>query len=299
MLLRVFLLALLLFGAANRLSAPAPPPDGIRVVPGVAVRRLSGGVGGVRTIDIDLAAQVRVEVAAEEIAVRRGLITGRARTLPDWLRATGAVAGINGGFFGETVAPDHKEIVGLLKREGRVRVAAPRYRARGSGKLYARAALGFTQSGRPRIAWVSSGSGSPQALFTHPEPDDLGRADPWEVRQALACGPQLIREGRTRVTDRGERLVSPGQLPRTFLGFGGRRGAERLVLCAATGMEFAECERFLAGYFRRYCGVPCAEAMCLDGGASTQAAWRENGRITADPDPGTTVPTALLIHVKR
>ena len=41
---------------------------------------------------------------------------------------TGAVAGVNGGFFGESVGEEYKEIVGLLKRAGRVRAARARLR---------------------------------------------------------------------------------------------------------------------------------------------------------------------------
>jgi hypothetical protein len=33
----------------------------------------------------------------------------------------------------------------------------------------------------------------------------------------------------------------------------------------------------------------------MDGGSSTQASWRENGTIRSDPDPHTSVPTALLV----
>jgi hypothetical protein len=269
------------------------------VAPGVTVRQHSHRLSGIRVIDADLSAPgIRVEVAADEIAVRQGRITGRARTLPEWLQHTGASAGINGGFFGETVGEHYKEIVGLLKRDERVRSAAPVYRARPSGRTYARSAFGVSARGRPSIAWVTSAPGRPQLLRSHAEPEFTGGGAPWEVEDAVACGPRLIRSGRVEVSYRGERLASPGALPRTFIGYGGPPGKQRAVLCAAEAMEFADCAAFLMDYFRGEHGVPCSEAMALDGGASTQAAWRERGRIAGTPGLGVTVPTAILIYAR-
>jgi hypothetical protein len=272
---------------------------GTRVAAGLTVFRMEQGGLGVRVIEADLEAGVRVEVAADEIAVRQGRITGRARTLPQWLRATGAAAGVNGGFFGATVDEEHEEIVGLLKRAGRVRVAAQVYRSRPRGTRYARSALGLTARGRPDIQWATSRPGDPQALRSHPEPEFSGSGSVWKVREALGCGPRLIHGGEIAVASRAERLASPGALRRTFAGYGGPGGKPRyLVLCAARGMAFEECAAFLMRFFRQRHELPCREGMCLDGGGSTQAAWRAGEGIHADPDPGTPVPTALLLYSK-
>jgi hypothetical protein len=301
-LLRVLLsaatVAALVHTGCQERAGTAPRVQQTRLAPGVTARTFKQGLWGVRVIDVDLGQPgVRIDVAAEEIAVRDGHITGQAKTLPEWLKSTGAVAGINGGFFGYAVDEHRKEIVGLLKQAGRVRVAGtPRHSTR-TGGSYTRCALGFTRAGEPRMAWVASVRGEPQALRAHAAPDLTGPGTPWTVRQALACGPRLLRDGKVDVSYRGERLASPGSLPRTFVGYGGKEGTPgHFVLCAADGMEFADCARFLAEYFQREYGVPCREGMCLDGGASTQAAWREAGRITTNPDPGTTVPTALLVY---
>ncbi|MFN3649243.1 MAG: phosphodiester glycosidase family protein [Armatimonadota bacterium] len=269
--------------------------------PGVVVRSRDTDGSFVRVLEIDLRSPgLRVELAADDIAVREGKITGRARTVPEWLEETGAVAGVNGGFFGADVGEEFKEIRGLLKRDGRVRVAAPRYRSEQSGTEFARCALGFTREGEPRMAWVTSAPGDPQSLRAHPEPETGDSYRRWSVEQALACGPRLIRDGEVEVTYRGERLASPGALPRTFLGYGGKADrATHLVLCTAEAMEFEGCAEFLARYFREELGFPCRQAMCLDGGASTQAAWRDGSDVRSEFDYGTTVPTAILIHQQR
>lgn len=272
-----------------------------RVHPAVVVRKVPvrGDTSHVRVIDVDLTApRVRVEIAAEDIARREGRITGRARSVPDWLEQTGAVAGVNGGFFGESVGPQYLEIVGLLKLDGRVRVAGPTYQS-SSGTRYSRSALGVGEDGVPRMGWVTSRPGDPQTLRTHSGAELSGRGESWRVHEALACGPRLIREGEVEISYRGERLASPGRLPRTFVGFGGSgERPERLVLAAATGMEFEECAEFMKRYFQEAHGMTCREAMCLDGGSSTQAAWREGNEVRSDSPLNVEVPTAILVYGK-
>ena len=268
---------------------------------GVSIRQVKAGAATVRVIDVDLGAPgVRVDVAADDIALREGKVTGRVRTVPEWLEKTGAVAGINGGFFGKRVGDDYREVIGLLKLDGRVRSIAPTYHSTKTGEDYSRSAFGLTSTGRPYIDWVTSRPGSTQVLRSYSQPEVKGPGGSWEVEDAVACGPRLIANGKINVAYKGERLASPGLLPRTFLGHGLPPGkARHLVLCTADGMEFEECARFVMEYFQRQHGAPCAEAMCLDGGGSTQAAWREKSadgtRVTAEPLTAASVPTAILV----
>lgn len=267
---------------------------------GVTVRKIAVGDGTthVRVIEADLRKPgVRVEIAADQIARRQGRVSGVARSVADWLeQRKGAVAGVNGGFFGTPTGDDSREIVGLLKLEGRVRSSAPVYHSDRTGLDYSRCALGFSGTGSPSMAWVTSRRGDPQSLFAHPAPEFSHQGTAWKPSSALACGPRLIRDSKVEVSFRGERLASPGRLPRTFIGFGGAGAqSDRFVLCAATGMEFEDCAEFLKGYFQEAYGIPCRHGMCLDGGSSTQAAWRENGTVRTDSPLNAEVPTALLV----
>lgn len=292
-------LALTRMGCGKQEASVSPQA---RVAPGVTIRQVKAGVATVRVIDVDLGVPgVRVDVAADDIAVRDGRITGRARPVSEWLEETGAVAGVNGGFFGVTVGQEFKEIVGLLKLDGRVRAAAPRYHSTKSNIDYSRSAFGMTREGRPYIDWVTSRAGAPQSLRSYGNPEFSGAGSAWEVEDAVACGPRLVRNSKVEIAFKGERLASPGALPRTFVGHGQPPGrARHVVLCAADGMEFEDCARFLMEYFQHQYGVPCAEGMCMDGGASTQAAWREKTatgtRIATELHPGVTVPTALIVY---
>lgn len=298
--IRVFLLVPLL--AAGRLGCAPNEESHSAGGSGVTIRHVEEGIRRVRLIDADLKAPgVRVAVAADEIALRRGRISGRARNVADWLKATGAVAGVNGGYFGETVDDRHKEIVGLLKLDGRVRVTAPARHSRPEGHTYARCAFGITQQGSPRMTWVTTPGGKAQELTSHEQPEFTGPGSPWSVFHALQCGPRLIHQSAVGITYRGERLASPGPLPRTFVAYGGP-DRRYLVLGATNAMTFDDCAQFLSEYFRRQHGTACTEAMCMDGGASTQAAWREKqsdgSEIATEFNATTEVPTALLIYRK-
>ena len=297
---------LVLSGCATLLALVAAPVAGQRrassaeskgLAKGVTLFRLKHGAATMRALRIDLGQPgIRVEVTAEDIAFRSGLITGRARSLPDWIARKGAVAGVNGGFFGKSVGEEYKEIVGLCKIDGKVRVAGPTFRSRRTGKSYVHSAFGLTRDSEARIDWVNSVKGSPQALRSHASAEVTGRDAEWTVWQAVACGPRLVHDGKPKVAAKEERLSSPGELPRTFLGIGGEGPKRRLVLAIADGAEFETCAAFITDFFRDRCGVPCDEAMALDGGASTAMAWRERSTVDVSPPLAATVPTAILVY---
>jgi exopolysaccharide biosynthesis protein len=296
---------LILAGVATLVGLVAAPVtgkraaavDGKRLAKGVTLFRVKYGASTMRALRIDLAEPgARVEVAADEIGFRKGRITGRARSVPEWIARTGAIAGVNGGFFGESVGDEFKEIVGLCKIAGKVRSAGPTFRSRRSGKGYVHSAFGLTRGGEARIGWVNSVKGSPQSLRSHSEAEIGGRGAEWSVWQAVGCGPRLVHDGKAKVSALSERLMSPGDLPRTFMGIGGEGSQRRLVLAIADGAEFGTCADFMVDFFRTRCEVPCSESMALDGGASTSMAWREGATVDVSPPLSATVPTAVLVY---
>lgn len=285
--------------------------------PAVQFRQLHDRWSRVSVLDVDLACPgVRVEVAAADPTPRRSDCTdGAAHTVAEWCRATGAIGGVNGGFFGRDLGGGRKEIVGLLKLAGELYGRAPRHWDRrgpdghhgptGAGEdprpvAYAHCALGFDRDGRPAIDWVTSDPRRPGRLLAYPEPEGLRDGSSWEVESGLAGGPRLIARGRIAVSDRGERLASSGLLPRTFAGYASEGGVPRyLVMGVATAMTFQDAARFLDGYFRRFHGRPCTEAMSLDGGPSSQLAYRAGGALYEAQASDTTVPTCLLVFADR
>src|ERR671933_847425 len=101
---------------------------------GVVLRNVSFGLCTVHVLDVDLRTPgVSVHVHARHPSQKSwGWSVADALCLEDWCRATGAVAGINGGFFGQEVQPGRKEVIGLLRLGGKTFARAPLYRARGN-----------------------------------------------------------------------------------------------------------------------------------------------------------------------
>ena len=284
------------------------------VSPGVVYHYLPEGgvlVGSARSdallLDVDLRTPgLHIDVAAENAAKQPGgSVSGVAHTVRDWCVQRHALGGINGGFFGKTQG-ESKEIMGLLMTDGRVRNAGRKVRSPSNpSNQFVRAALGFTAAGTPRIGWLTSDRDN--GVHAVDQPLNPTANQVWNLRSALACGPRLIAEGTVVITDRQERLVSPRALPRTFVAYDvegtGRSARPRhLVLGVVMEMTFADVAACLQRYFRTVHHTECAEALCLDGGSSSQMVYRDPQHPAAqdayiDARPGfVTVPTALLIR---
>jgi hypothetical protein len=291
--------------------------------PAVQFRQLHHRWSRVSLLDVDLSYPgIQVRVAAGDPTPRRSDCTdGAARTVAEWCRRSGATGGINGGFFGRERGGGRKEIVGLLKIAGVLYGRPPRHRDRhrfaiiprgvpsafAAGEeevprcvAFAHSALGFARDGRPAIDWVTSDPRQARRLLAYPAPEGLEKGTPWEINSGLSGGPRLIAHGYIAVSDHAERLVSDGLLPRTFVGYASQAGVPRyLVLGVATAMTFQDAAQFLDGYFRRFHALPCADAMSLDGGPSSQLAYRADGALYEAQASETTVPTCLLVFAPR
>ena len=265
------------------------------LAPGVVHRAIPTEDGaGVDIVDVKMA-HANAYPAIVTGPVQHG--RGPALTPQDWLTKTHALAAVNGGYFGQDDGNGNEEFVGLLVRRGRVVHPASPLMGQGSPTLkpgrYVRSAFGITQDGLPVIAWASATS-RPLAyaapLLGHRRPT------PWPVVSAVGCGPTLIQRGRFVVTDRLERLASPGALPRTFVAYDGPRGRPaHFVLGIASAMTYQDLAAFLQSYFPRYDGTRAEAAMCLDGGASTQLTYRTHNTVQSPRFTGVTVPDAVVI----
>jgi len=304
-------LCLLLSGCSPRppTAHAAPPalaaPEGDTLAPGVVHRAVpTTADAGVDLIDLDLdRSEARWTIQTRGVTLANGNVVGQAWTPREWLTRLGGLAAVNGGYFGGEDAQGRKEFVGLLVQQGRVRHAAPPLHGSGSATIrrgqYVRSAFGLTADGKPRIVWAATDAGRPQSLRAYPGPMS-GRGTAWRVAEALGCGPTLISGGKVVVTQYGERLVSPGPRPRTFVAYDLVNGQPKhLLVGMASGSDFHALAAFLAAYFPRYDGTRAEAAMCLDGGASTQMTYRQNETLHAPLDTGVTVPDALVLLPTR
>lgn len=305
----------LLSGCSPRTSEvhAAPPAvtggrtaSGDALAPGVVHRAIPLTTGtGIDVIDVDLdRAQARWTIQTRGIQKAQGRVVGQAWTPREWLTRLGGLAAVNGGYFGEYEdAQGRKDFVGLLVQKGRVRQSAPPLHGQGSPTIrrgqYVRSAFGLTADGRPMIVWAATDVGRPQSLHVFEAPMGRRGAE-WRVTQAVGCGPTLIAGGKIVVTQYGERLVSPGPRPRTFVAYDRVDGRPRhLLVGMASGADFHALAAFVAAYFPRYDGTQAEAAMCLDGGASTQMTYRLGGALQSPRETGVTVPDALALLPTR
>lgn len=290
---------------AHQPLVPAPAAtDGDALAPGVVHRSIPLGDGGVDLVDVDLVrSRARLTLQTSGIALSGGAVVGRAYTPHEWVEKTGGLAAVNGGYFGAGDAQGREEFVGLLVQRGRVRHAAPPLMGQGGATTrrgrYVRSAFGLTAGGTPQIVWAATRPGHPQSITAYAAPMGRGAGD-WRVADAVGCGPTLISRARVVVTQYGERLVSPGPRARTFVAYDAARGRPtHLVFGIASGADFRALAVFLAAYFPRYDGSRAEAAMCLDGGASTQMAYRLGGALQSPRETGVTVPDALVLLPAR
>ncbi|MGO8673394.1 MAG: phosphodiester glycosidase family protein [Capsulimonadaceae bacterium] len=263
---------------------------------------------GLDIIDVDLrAANVRIAVGSRHIHNDGGAIVADPVSPADWVGG-GALAAINGGYFGAAHG-QACEVVGLLVEDGRVRHAAPPLRGSGGSGLaagsYVRSAFGMMPDGQPHITWAATAPSHSQRVlaFTAPSPVSppttrAGR--PWAPREAIGCGPMLITHGRPSESERRERLVSDGPLPRTFVAYdnvGGR--PQHIVLGISSGATFDELRQEVLDYFPKFDGTHAWAAMCFDGGSSAQMSYRANGDVVSPRTTGVKVADCLLVFGGR
>ena len=272
------------------------------LAPGITHRAIpTGPNSGIDVIDDDLsAARAHWSLLTQGITAVHGLVVGQAHTPGEWLERTQGLAAVNGGYFGPYEdASGRKDFIGLLVLKGKVRHAAPPLSGQGSPTLphghYVRSAFGLTSGGEPRIVWAATRLGKPQTIDTYDGPMGKSRSA-WRITQAVGCGPMLIAGGHVVVTDTRERLVSPGQRPRTFVAYDRVDGqALHFIVGTASAIDFRSLANWIAGYFRRVHGTGAEAAMCLDGGASTQMTYRVAGAVQSPRETGVTVPDALVL----
>jgi hypothetical protein len=252
----------------------------------------------IQLLDIRLGGRLRAEVVASNVARIGGNHVGDAKTVAEWVRERRALAGVNGGFFGETydAAGRRRQIVQLAVVNGMVVAPGGAVEARVDGRRerYLRSAVGFTADGSPRMEWSAGTSrlGPRKA----DKPIAPYQVRPWDIDSAVACGPRLIHRGNIEVCDRQERLRNTEPAPRTFVAYDAQQGQpSRLILGCGDNLRYPDVARFLQRYCSERHGSHIAEAMCLDGGASSQLVYKDGESLVDARPTGVFVPTAIIV----
>ncbi|MHB2015442.1 MAG: phosphodiester glycosidase family protein [Candidatus Xenobia bacterium] len=171
---------------------------------------------------------------------------------------SGAIAGINGGFFSPGPGP-----LGLIVENGHL-VAPP------VGSRPPRTALGLTRDGHVIMDQVKVDNGK---LI------GLGGTDWSNVTLALGGGPRLVKDGRVDLTAHDEALDASGnnityRTSRTAVAV---MPDHRLILTTVTGILNGGRGGLLLDELAQYfVSIHARDAMCLDGGGSTSMAIEGN-----------------------
>jgi exopolysaccharide biosynthesis protein len=269
-------------------GCPRQPSSEVNVADGVVFRQDRVALTQTLTVDRNIAT-IRPMVVAENLEPLRNNIVGDAHTVRDWARKYDAIAGVNGGFFGESYDSlgRRKQLVQLCILEGKI--VAP---GTPVGEAL-RSAVGFSESGEAQFAWAAGTELS--GVRRYEKPVKTKNPLTWRVQSAVACGPRLIHKEKVDIADRAEKLTSDVRVPRLAVASNGRF----LVFCRANAMTYGELARYLMGYFKNTLHSAPEEAMCLDGGPSAQMTYQENGGLQEVEPTGVQVPTAILLVPRR
>jgi hypothetical protein len=293
----VFLSALVLLAS----SCQNTPKDIQQIARGVTFHR--DREAGVQLLDVDVqTASVVPVIVAENIERRHNNFVGDCKTVKEWAESHKAIGGLNGGYFGDMYDQlgRRKQIVGLATVDHRIVapsgfVESTRY----PDQKFLRSVIGFTDDGVPQMVYATSTLKGPMRKYeTAVNPITY---TPWDVRYAVSCGPRLFSRASKHIADHEERLVSPGKLSRSFVAYdvGDGELPQHFVLGRADSMEFSEVADFLEAYFNQVHASRPYEAMCLDGGPSSQLVYRTPNGSLEDAEPtGVLVPTAILLIPK-
>lgn len=212
-------------------------------------------------------------------------------TVASFARDLGACVVVNGGYF--TLEQTPARHVGLLLVGGELVESATPAVSRGEQRFeVARAAIGFTGDDRVEIAWATSREGIVYRWLRphshrpgNPAPDlDYAAAEPWEVRDAVAGGPALVKDGRVQVTVDEEVFFGtsiPEIHPRTAAG---RTANGALVLMVVDGRQPLSRGVGLEELAVLMRDIGAREALNLDGGGSVTMVVR--GKLVNRPVGG-------------
>ena len=209
------------------------------------------------------------------------------------LQRVGAVAGINGGFFGSGQA------LGLVMIDGQI-LTQPLASLNRAGTAYyaTRAAFGLDKKRQPATTWAYNWNGVLHG-YPAPNPNRQGApaplpdpknfspaATPWKVLHGLGGGPNLISQGAVNITYDAEVMFGSGvgsdnPDPRTAIGF---TAAKHVIMFVVDGRQAASTGLSLPEVAQTLLALGCVEAINLDGGGSST--FVVNNKVVNSPSDG-------------
>lgn len=280
--------------------ASASSDRGEILAPGVVHASVPlGAMSGMDIIDVDLS-QSAYRPAILTRRIEKGAApVGDALTPEEWLNAAHALAAVNGGYFGAG-SDRRKEIVGALARGGKILRPSPPLYGQGGSRTragqFVRSVFAIDLRGDPQIEWAATPSRGGDAFYAYRTPENPAGGRRWRIKDAIGCGPTLIRNGRAAVSDSAERLASDELSARTFVAYDAPHGKPRhFVIGAGDRLTYRELASAILDYFAQAHDDRPSRAMCLDGGESSQISYVDRGRVVSPRATGVSVPDAVAL----
>ncbi|MBN1638023.1 MAG: phosphodiester glycosidase family protein, partial [Ignavibacteriales bacterium] len=245
-----------------------------------------------------------VDLNDTTIAIRPYLCThpdGKL-VLSSFVPYVGAIAGVNGGFFGGT------QSLSTVVYPFEVKAQNPSSLNRNS-VLYpvTRSMIGITDDGTLAVDWIYHFSSDISDIyrFSQPTQNSEGNPAPTPKKQGgtqyeglwwgLGGGPTLVKDSMVNVTYNEEVFFGSGvgydnSDPRTAVGY---TKDNHVIMLVADGRSVLSAGISLPDLAQLMIDLGCVEAMNLDGGGSTQMAV--GNQIVDTPSESRAVPTILAV----
>ncbi|TFG99572.1 MAG: T9SS type A sorting domain-containing protein [Calditrichales bacterium] len=248
-----------------------------------------------------------VDLNSETVAVRP-YISSSVATAPVLTEQFGALAAVNGGFFGGSNSLSSTIYPGEVKS---INVKA----VTRDGKTYPllRSLFSIGKSGNPSVDWIYHFDNSMAGIYRFDQPLAYTNLDPTpkpapqrtdgqaaeDVLLGIGGAPTLVKNSQVQVTYNEEIMWGSGvgydtRDPRTAVGY---TSGNHVIMLVADGRQPAVSEGVgLPELAQIMIDLGCVEAMNLDGGGSTQMAVGD--QYVNSPSEYRSVPTILAVVYK-
>ncbi|MGE5313896.1 MAG: phosphodiester glycosidase family protein [Acidobacteriota bacterium] len=232
--------------------------------------------------------------------------SGGKETIVPFVARTGAIAGVNGGFFGGSASYST-----VIVPEGVLAQNVPSVTRTGGVFPMMRSMYSIDKNKKQSVNWIYHFGSAAGDVYSFAQPMPYVNNDPTPrpapvktqgtpmngILAGIGGGPTLVKAGQPRVTFNEEVLWGSGVAtdinspadPRTAVG---STAANHAILLAADGRG-ASLGLTLAELAQVMIDLGCTEAMNLDGGGSTQMAV--GGTLVNTPSESRAVPTMLAV----
>jgi hypothetical protein len=236
---------------------------------------------GTRTSPALIAYYLDVDLNKQNLAIKPYLTPAGSELINNFVTRYGAIAGVNGGYFGGTTS------YSAVIQPGNVLAKNIASVTRTAGTYYTmRSLFSATETRDLAVNWVYHFGTTVKDVYTYSAPLANTETTPaaypttaagtqfQDLFMGVGGGPTLVKNGVAHITYTEEVMFGSGvsldtQDPRTAVGY---TKDKHVIILAADGRQTTSLGLTLTELAQVFINLGCVEAMNLDGGGSTQMA---------------------------